>query len=255
MNAPLRISLVLVALATALAFSYTFGKRHGASAVVASTLFAPLDAQHEIARLKTEMNLLLEENLRLALAHPPGPAPTRPTQKKPATTADSRAVTRDASSGPFNALLQIQRQYHASFELPLIDTNVELTAGCVQLFQITAEERRTLQAALAHARERIDALAHVHTISSWDCGALVVSMRPFAGGAEIKAELWRAFEQTLGPERHANFVALASKQLSRALLGFGAEPRTITFGRKSRGTEADRRFRDFFERSATPPQT
>jgi hypothetical protein len=104
----------------------------------------------------------------------------------------------------------------------------------VQLFQVTPAEREQLQRALDDAEAQTTKLAMANATVKVEADALVATIPPFEGGADIYDGVMDAFARSLGPERNQAFVTLQASQLSNALSGFGAERRTVTITRESR---------------------
>ncbi len=108
----------------------------------------------------------------------------------------------------------------------------KITEAFVKLFGLSSAETATLQEAINAGRRKIEALILANTTAEVKKESVVVSTKPFEGGAEIYDEVLDTFAQTLGPERFAVFLPMTSNQLGASFGQFGAEQRTVTVTRE-----------------------
>ena len=127
-------------------------------------------------------------------------------------------------------LATLKKRKLASSTMAYVDAQGNLTPGFTELFALTPAEQRTLQQSIDVARDRLADLERANATIERDAGgAIRISVKPFpeAGGVAYD-ELLKSFSDTLGPDRHAAFLALGVEQVERALARFGAAQRTIT---------------------------
>jgi hypothetical protein len=226
--------LVVLAAVCAGALGYFVGLQHGSAK---SPPAAGEGASAEVARLRSENERLKEE--------------TRSTQTSNAAMA-ANAGRDPAASGaresgtetPLHRLRivsEIQKQKLASVRLPVLGRDGTLTNEFARLFDLSAQERSTLQQAVENARQKIDTLAMASATVAQEGDALVARLKPFEGGADVYDSVMDAFAQTLGPERNAALVPLITDQFTNAFHGFGAQQRTITLSREIMGSAGEPR--------------
>jgi hypothetical protein len=221
MNAPLRALSILAGLVLAAGGGYWFGR---ARPVAPAPAAAPAPVA-DVARLRTENERLLAENARLGRAQKESAVPTNATAG--ATRSDARVEA-------LKVLAEMQRTKAGMIRVTLLERNTKLSDGFAQLFEVTPAERESLQQTLDDARAQTTKLAMTNATLKVEGDALVATIPPFEGGADIYDTVMDAFARTLGPARNQAFVALQADQLSSALSGFGAERRTVTIHRENR---------------------
>ncbi len=230
MNSPPRLVLLLAAslCAGGAAVGYFVGKQQDAAPTAGSGM-AP-DRSHELARLQKENAWLLAENTRLAATRPAQETPPARKASAPKSPGPVATAARGAAM-PLATFAQQERSTLPGLKTQLVTPAGKLSPSFARLFGLTTAEANTLQQTLDHARGAADVLAVANSTVQQEGDTLVVRVRAFEGGADIYDQVMDRFAQVLGSERNAIFMELATDQLAAGLHGFGAETRTITFGR------------------------
>lgn len=163
----------------------------------------------EIAQLRTEMSLM---------------------------AASAEAGSRAAPGFPVMTLADFKRRGLAQVGLSILDSDGELSSGFVELFGLSPVEQAELRRAVNEARNACDALTAANaTLTRKEDGSVEVSVAPFPEqGAGLYDQLFRSFEQTLGPERHAALSVLAGSQVEEAFELFGAQARSVAVSKAVR---------------------
>jgi hypothetical protein len=126
----------------------------------------------------------------------------------------------------------------AVIRLPVVYNNGRLSDGFAELFNLSPKEIESLTRVIESAHDAIGVLAMQNATLVAQGDSLVVSVKPFMGGADVYDRLMESFKQILGAERYGAMVDLHTDELPRAFSEFGAEQRTLTIKRRP-GTTSD----------------
>lgn len=177
------------------------------------------------ARQATQLAELRRENARLAEVER-----RAVEQAKAAESATASAVGPERRAlEDLQLLADLQRKGVMRTGLSVIEVEGRIQPKWAKLFSLTPAEQTRLTEAIAAARQQMGAkeLAYA-TVKREEAGKLVITVAPFAEGAEIYDRLMETCAQVLGPERYPAFSTLGLKALEDSLRGLGVMKQTLT---------------------------
>ncbi len=128
---------------------------------------------------------------------------------------------------------KLHREKLIALRFSILKPDGTISRQFATLFALSDAEHDELRESVTRARARLDELRAMHTTSGVRDGALVISVEPFDGGADVYDDVMDSFARILGPQRNAAFVAVQDGQLSSFFSSFGAERRSITITREA----------------------
>lgn len=139
--------------------------------------------------------------------------------------ATSVVQTRDL----LQSLATLRDLHPTAVKIALMTRRDRIEESFAQLLGLSPTQVIEMNAALAHARNRLNGLAARNAVvTTSPNGTVIVSVPPFEGGAEVYDELMDSFSSVIGTERNESFKRLFGDQFSVAFQNFGAERRTLT---------------------------
>lgn len=228
MKAAIQGAFVFLLLILAGIGGYSLGRMHGEGVTPAPDDGKAADSP-DVAALRAENQRLRQENL--ALARRSEAPPDAPSQVPAVPTGPMAAP---ADNWPqLRYLAAAQKEKLANIRVPITGFDGRLSPQFVKLFSLSDVEQQALQSAFDRTHAQIRELASAYTTVKREGDALVLSMPPFEGGADLYDQFMDSVTQILGSERNAAFVLLQDSQISSMFSGFGAERRVITVAREA----------------------
>ena len=175
---------------------------------------------------QSSMDTLLEKNAELRReVH----RLERELEKKNVETRKLEAIAEKTSVNWQEALL-VQESGIRFLPLKAIKTDGRINKEVATLFELSDDERVTLESSLQRSLESLNALAAINVdVQRQDEASCELSFPIFLeAGDGVREQLVADFSTVLGPERFQAFMTLTRNEIDRFFQEFGAQERNVT---------------------------